>query len=143
MLFYVPSKFITYTHACYEIQTIFYFESCEVYILFLVLASRCSNYITCLGVCGPFFCFLSLYHHHIEADVTTLRVLVEGFTGEHTRSIWRVTSKCLKGIKVLAVTGLAGIPFRVNILFGFVIIQLVIIIPEHHGEEIGGRADSE
>jgi hypothetical protein len=57
----------------------------------LVLASRCSLNITSLRVSNTRLSLSTLGHHDSEGNIGSLGILVEGLTGENSRSIGGVS----------------------------------------------------
>ncbi len=97
------------------------------FILNLVLATRASRSTSRFRVGSTCLCFLTFFHHNLEVDITTDRILVPSFTRVDTRCIRRVSTKCFKGIEVSGWSWGTRIPLIVNICLCSIIPKLSII----------------
>lgn len=91
-------------------------------------ASLASGCVTRLRVRSAFLSFTTLDHHLCEVDVTTARILVEGFSRVVAGGVRGVTEESLERVEVHRRARFIWVPHRVDILLSLVIPQLVVIL---------------
>ena len=109
----------------------------------LVLASRASGLVSCLGVGGTLIGLSTLFHHVGEGDVSTRGVLVAALTGVDSTGIGAVSIPGLEGVEVGSGAGCGGFPRGVNILLGVVVEHLSVVLTVVGGGGEGSGTDSE
>ena len=114
------------------------------------MAARGTLDITRLRHGGTLLGLCPLIHHLLEANITTLGVLVKGLSREDARCVRGVSTEGLKGVEVLGGPGGVGVPSVVHVLLRVVVPKLVVVISElneesarldNTGAERGGRGE--
>ena len=94
----------------------------------LVTATLASRGIARLRAGSTFLGFTTLDHHLCEVDVTTARVLVEGLTRVVAGGIRGVSEESLERVEVHCRTRGVWVPCAVDVLLGFVVPHLIVIL---------------